>query len=204
MMNKILKSIAVFLILTVVSAPAFAKPRWWNCTGVIGGTEGTLDSIDGQDLFDGYKAIVETTNNVYFFTLDVDSGAAEDTQNYTVISPDTNAGDKRWILKATAHDTAGAVLANDATPSVKRETVFTTGGTTTITDFDDGVTGQIITILVAHSLTFDTTTAQDANHNLDGSSANITADAGDVLVWLCEDGTTWHLVSNLDASVDNN
>ena len=95
-------------------------------------------------------------------------------------------------------------LANEATPSVFGRDTFTTGGTTTISDFDGGVDGQIITVTCAHSLTFDTTTGQDADNNLDGSSADITADAGDVLVWANNGGTTWNLVSYLDASVDNN
>ena len=95
-------------------------------------------------------------------------------------------------------------LADNATPSVSEGSFYTTGGTTTITDFDHGTTGQIITVLCKHSLTFDFTTAQDADHNLDGSSADITADTGDILKFLCEDGTTWNLISNLDASADNN
>lgn len=95
-------------------------------------------------------------------------------------------------------------LANDGTPTVISGNLFKTGGTTTITDFDDGIAGQIITVLCKHSLTFDFTTAQDADHNLDGSSADITADTGDTLKFLCEDGTTWHLENNLDASADNN
>jgi len=101
-----------------------------------------------------------------------------------------------------------ATLANEATPSVidtmGSEGRFLTGGVTTITDLDDTYPGQIIIILCKHSLTFDFTTAQDADHNLDGSSADITADAGDILTFLSEDGTTIHLISNLDASVDNN
>ena len=92
----------------------------------------------------------------------------------------------------------------DGTPSVLAGRVFKTADATTITDFDDGYAGKIITVLAKHSLTFDTTTAQDASHNLDGSSADITADTGDILVWLCEDGTKWQLISNNDASVDNN
>ena len=97
-----------------------------------------------------------------------------------------------------------STLANEATPTVVGRNLFKTGGTTTITDFDNGQAGQVITVLCKHSLTFDFTTAQDADHNLDGSSADITADTGDVLKFLCEDGTTWYLISSLDASADNN
>jgi len=112
------------------------------------------------------------------------------------------------ILNDTRRIETIITLANEATPTVGDSMasggIFLTGGVTTITDFDDGYPGQIITVLCKHSLSFDTTTAVDADHNLDGSSADITADTGDVLVWLCEDGTTWHLQSNNDASADNN
>jgi len=43
-------------------------------------------------------------------------------------------------------------LADDATPSVKGGRLFLTGGTTGITDFDDGYTGQIITIIAEHAV----------------------------------------------------
>jgi len=108
------------------------------------------------------------------------------------------------IVEQNEDDYAIPALADEATPSAKGRLLWKTGGTTNITDFDDGHIGQIITVLCKHSLTFDTTTAQDADHNLDGSSVNISVDTGDVLVWLCENGTTWHLISNLDASADNN
>jgi hypothetical protein len=48
--------------------------------------------------------------------------------------------------------TTVTTLADDATPSVSAGNRFKTGGTTTITDFDDGVVGQTITILAAHSV----------------------------------------------------
>ncbi len=43
-------------------------------------------------------------------------------------------------------------LADDATPSVSAGNLFKTGGTTTITDFDNGIVGQTIKILAAHSV----------------------------------------------------
>ncbi len=51
-----------------------------------------------------------------------------------------------------SHGTITA-LANDATPTVADRNVFLTGGTTTITDFDDGVEGQSIEIHAEHSVT---------------------------------------------------
>ena len=44
-------------------------------------------------------------------------------------------------------------LADEDTPTVAAGNLFKTGGTTIITDFDDGVVGQTIQILAAHSVT---------------------------------------------------
>ena len=71
-------------------------------------------------------------------------------------------GDGGWIisgalnmteLTATKIATSVATLADDATPSVDAGDLWKTGGTTTITDFDDGRVGQTIKILAAHSVT---------------------------------------------------
>ncbi|KKM05627.1 hypothetical protein LCGC14_1752170 [marine sediment metagenome] len=198
-MKKLL-SILIFLSL-FLSTQAFALTGAIGATSLTGGTSGALDWYDGSTLNDGDPALVSADGITYFYRLDADSAATESSPG--IIKPDNNAGDKRWILQ----DIGTGLIAfgtTDGTPSVLIGTRFTTADTTTITDFDDGYAGKIITVLAKHSLTFDTTTAQDASHNLDGSSADITADTGDILVWLCEDGTTWQLISNNDASVDNN
>lgn len=63
-----------------------------------GGADNALDSLDGSLLKDGDFAVVvvPATKRTYIYTLDEDSGATEDGLN--IISPDANAGDKRWIL----------------------------------------------------------------------------------------------------------
>lgn len=79
-------------------------------------------------------------------------------------------------------------LDNTGTPSVSSGTMFETGGTTTITAFDDGVEGQEITVLVKHAITFDTTgTTLKGNAGVD-----ITAASGDLLRGVY-DGTNWRL-----------
>lgn len=69
-----------------------------------GGGTGALDraEIDGDDLVDKDIAIGVVTDTLYAYILDADSAAAESSPN--VISPDTNAGDKRWILIAKIKD----------------------------------------------------------------------------------------------------
>lgn len=205
-MNKIIRIFAIILtVYFVFSIPAFAKSYWWNCTSVLGGAEGSLDSVNGQNLFDGYKAIVVTTTNLYFYTLDEDSAAAEDANSYTVVSPDLNAGDKRWVLETVIYDFAFSTFTDeDATPSVANENLFLTNTTTTtITRFDNGIVGQKITIHSKGAITFDLTD----NARLIGSSANIVTASGDITTWVCATGGTtlsvWHLVSFNDISDDN-
>ena len=62
-----------------------------------GGGIGALDSIDGINLKDLDSAFVQTLDTLYPYTLDEDSGLAEDGIN--VIIPDSNPGTKRWILQ---------------------------------------------------------------------------------------------------------
>ena len=70
-----------------------------------GGVSGCLDAIDGALLADGDRAIVITTSSTYHYILDGDSGAAESSPD--VISPDTNAGTKRWIMVEDATGSGG-------------------------------------------------------------------------------------------------
>lgn len=73
-----------------------AKILYW-ATSLTGGGTGALDSIvDGDDLADLDGAVVITASNIYTYSLDADSGLTESSPD--IISPDANAGDKRWIL----------------------------------------------------------------------------------------------------------
>ena len=69
--------------------------KTYTKSSLTGGIAGSLDSIDGADLSNGDKAIVISETDTRAYILDADSGLAEDGDD--VISPDTNAGDKRWI-----------------------------------------------------------------------------------------------------------
>ena len=66
-------------------------------TALTGGSSVALDNIDGAVLADGDFALVMYGGNFYSYVLDDDSAAAESSPD--VISPDSNAGDKRWILQ---------------------------------------------------------------------------------------------------------
>jgi len=74
------------------------KVIYWSKTALTGGAAGALDSIDGTALQDGEVAHVWISNVLYIYRLDADSAAAESSP--AIIAPDTNAGDKRWILQS--------------------------------------------------------------------------------------------------------
>ena len=92
-MKKLLVVLAVVLGLC---GNVDAANKFFGATGLIGGTAGKLDAIDGDQLSDGDGAQVVTATDVYFYSLDAASGAAESSPD--VISPDDNAGNKRWLL----------------------------------------------------------------------------------------------------------
>lgn len=68
----------------------------WGAIALIGGGHGALDRINGDNLNDMDFALTNVDGEIYLHNLDAASGAAEDSPE--VISPDTNAGTKRWIL----------------------------------------------------------------------------------------------------------
>lgn len=69
----------------------------YQCTGLTDGlfSSDSLDSIDGDILNNGDFCFVFYNNNFYVYYLDAESGETPD--NVNIISPITNAGDKRWI-----------------------------------------------------------------------------------------------------------
>jgi parallel beta-helix repeat protein len=82
------------------------------------------------------------------------------------------------------------VLDDTGTPSVKYADKATTGGTTAITDFDDGVIGQTITILAAASITI----TDNARIILSGS-ANFSMTVSDTLTLTMFTDQIWQEVS---------
>lgn len=69
------------------------------CIELTGGGDGALDAIDGATVSDKCFAVVVTNSFAYLYQLDEDSAAAESSP--LIIKPDSNAGDKRWILRET-------------------------------------------------------------------------------------------------------
>lgn len=81
-------------------------------------------------------------------------------------------------------------LADDATPSVIAGKVFLTGGTTTITDFDDGVPGQVIEIHSEHAITI-----TDGTNILLAGSADFVMAATDTLTLRQKADGKWYETS---------
>ena len=84
-------------------------------------------------------------------------------------------------------------LINDATPSVESGRLFLTGGTTTVTDFDDGVEGQIITIISAHTITI-----TDGTNIFLNASGNFVMAATDTLTLICKADNKWYEIGRSD------
>lgn len=64
--------------------------------GLTGGTSADLDFIDGADITVGDIGFVTYLGNMYLYTVD-ESGGAESSP--AKITPDANAGSKRWVLQ---------------------------------------------------------------------------------------------------------
>jgi hypothetical protein len=69
----------------------------YGAIALTGGGTGALDKLDGAILNDKDGALVITESSFSVYFLDDDSGVAENSP--FVIAPDSNPGNKRWILK---------------------------------------------------------------------------------------------------------
>jgi hypothetical protein len=86
----------------------------------------------------------------------------------------------------------------DATPAVGAGSYFETfTNVLTITDFDEGTAGQMITVVSKGAITYDVTST-----DLKGGTVDLVTASGDVTQWICEDGATWRLISFMDMSDD--
>lgn len=73
-----------------------ANKVYLSKTTLTGGSATALDSIDGNTLVDGDMAHMFLGGTLYVYRLNASSSAAEDSP--FVITPDANAGTKRWEL----------------------------------------------------------------------------------------------------------
>ena len=100
--------------------------------------------------------------------------------DFSISSAGTVSINKRLVQNTTL------TLDDTGTPSISAGNVFTTGGTTAITAFDNGANGQVIYIVSAHTVTITDGSAL----NLSGA-ANYGMTADDTLT-LVFTGTNWY------------
>lgn len=71
--------------------------KFYGAIGFSGGSDGFLDNIDGTNLADVDGAwVIDSTPLMGAYHLDVDSAAVQVIP--TIMQPDANAGDRRWLL----------------------------------------------------------------------------------------------------------
>ena len=87
-------------------------------------------------------------------------------------------------------------LADEATPSVRFGRYFKTSGTANdpITDFDDGINGQVITIIAEHECI-----VNDATNIFLSGSAAWTMTATDTLTLICKADNKWYEIARSDS-----
>ena len=105
---------------------------------------------------------------------------------------------KAPLASSGANGTFGTFADGDGTPSVGTGNLWKHHASIqTITMFDDGIPGQIITVISTAAITYDVTSS-----SLKGGSTDIVTADGDVTQW-CFDGTNWYLLQFMDVSADH-
>jgi hypothetical protein len=207
-----IKKLGIILLVLLFAVPCFGKARWYNATGIFGGTDGTLDSINGQNLFDGDRCIVITSTDTYFYILDEDSAGTEVSTSYNIVKPDSNGGDKRWILQGPINLTTDA---DDITVTAAQMNgiIFKTGaGEVVIPDVCDSATGEWLTVFnktaaeqvevavadtAADKFVLIDGTVLDVNDEID-----LSTDASSWVKVVCLEANTWYVVSQVGVVTD--
>lgn len=96
-MRKYFSAIILIIFLVTATCTAADAATAYYRSALTGGGTTALDSTDGARLNDGDLAFVAAGGVFYIYRLNATSGAAEESP--LVIAPDSNAGDKRWILQ---------------------------------------------------------------------------------------------------------
>ena len=101
--------------------------NFYGATGLIGGGTGDLDNIDGTNLNTGDGAVVVTSTAAYHYYLNASSGAGESSPD--IVSPDANAGNKRWILVKVISPTVTGIHSGTGTFAGAAGVTITIGST---------------------------------------------------------------------------
>lgn len=151
--------------------------KGYGAIALAGGGIGALDKIDGAILNDGDVAIVvdAINNNFNSYTLVVDSDATEAVP--FIIKPDTNAGEKRWILASSPPKNEFYVDS-----SLADQGAATTEGGRSLKDFVDLIgSTKNATIMFSHYETGNTTTYTLTTSETVTSNINLKIDNGAII-----------------------
>ena len=162
-----------------------------HLSGAVSGTHATFGQITGSSLNVATSEVTIGTGNPGTVTLTGSFSCAKGAitgSSLLVKGPAAFSGPA---------GTFSTFSSSDITPSVKGGNLFKTHASgQTLRMFDDGVAGQIITVISTAAVVYDVTST-----NLKGGSTNITTANGDVTQWVF-DGTNWYLLQFMDVSAN--
>jgi hypothetical protein len=186
--------------------------RFVSYSGLLGGTFVSIGNVIAC-------SITSAQNQFYFVPQDAGTGrtimlgdylddrgtgtfdgsyvsSVENLRNQIIVWPRGGAADhanagQTWVDGGII--SKPVTLDDTGTPSVLGGSIFLTGGTTTITDFDDGVEGQIIRVIAEHSITI-----TDGTNIFLAGSVNFAMNATDTLTLLCKADGLWYELARSD------
>jgi hypothetical protein len=162
-----------------------------NCDyGIISGGGSATDYITDRN-------IVVGSYDVASFDMKVDLGQGATGGSGVITGPFNLDFDSRKYHPIMDSNSKIPQLADDATPSIAGSDVWRTGGTTTITDFDDGYTSQIITVNAEHSLVI-----TDGTNIFLRGGGNFNMVSKDTLTLLCKADNKWYERGRSENSVE--
>jgi len=160
---------------TAASSGGFAwsaANNWFHFGGALIGTASVVANANAASTY--CRLVVRTGSSVGNLLSYVKFESVQARHNAEVISNTAKTG--------TITFTAG-----DATPTVSTGRTFITAGSTAITDFDDGVDGQIITVRAHGAITL----TDSANLQLQGNADFVMA-LDDIVTLANIGGTNWY------------
>jgi len=146
-----------------------------------------LGATVGIDIEDVVHHGLEVEGNTFGMLAALDTNITNEAR-INIYRPTTATGEVSQIK-----DGYIGTLANSATPSVANGRTWITGGTTTITNFTGGVTGQKIEILSEHAITI-----TDGTNILLSGSANFVMASSDTLTLICKADGKWYELGRSD------
>jgi len=173
----------------------------YACTALIGGASGALDSIDGDLLSDLDAAMVTTGDKTYHYTLDADNAGSDDGLN--IIAPDTNPGDKRWVLvNVQGGGLTYEVITGDTNAQIGRGYLLNPSAALTLTLPSSPSEGDTVAVVDAYNMatTYLLTIARNSSY-IEGAAEDLILDVdGAGLTLVYADATRgWEIVSEIGA-----